>query len=184
MHLRSPRQISAVLLIALWACVCRSQEALPAPAAEWMQRGAEAIHEGKPAEAEKDFRLALAADPHSANAALALGMVLLRENKPAEARAPLEQAIAADPETRGAHMFLGILDYQQSKFDDALVSLNAEASLQPNNPEVLTWIGMVELAAGHPEQATTPLDHAAEAARPERSLLSGTSAYAGGAVGL
>src|ERR1700689_2561416 len=98
MHLRSPRQISAVLLIALWACVCRSQEALPAPAAEWMQRGAEAIHEGKPAEAEKDFRLALAADPHSANAALALGMVLLRENKPAEARAPLEQAIAADPE--------------------------------------------------------------------------------------
>jgi tetratricopeptide (TPR) repeat protein len=163
MHLRSPRRNSAALLIGLayLPCVCCSQETPPAPAGELMQRGAEAIHDGKPAEAEKDFRLALAADPHSANAALALGMVLLRENKPAEARAPLELAIAADPEIRGAHMFLGILDYQQSKFDDALASLNAEASLQPKNPEVLTWIGMVELAAGHPEQATAPLDRAA-----------------------
>jgi len=164
----------ASLLIGLCFCGvtdCGSQEAPAGPAAEWMQRGAEAIHQGKTAEAEQDFRQALSADPHSANAALGLGMTLLRENKPAEARDPLQQAIADDPRIRGAHMFLGILDYEQSDFDAALASLNAEAILQPNNPEVLTWIGMVQLAAGHPEQATTPLDHAATLQPRDLSIL-------------
>ncbi|HEX4037603.1 MAG TPA: tetratricopeptide repeat protein [Acidobacteriaceae bacterium] len=126
-----------------------------------MQAGAAAMRSGQPAEAERDFRQALAADPHSADAFMGLGMSLLRENKPAEARDALQQAIAADPSVRGARMFIGIVDYQRGDFDNALVSLKAEADLQPNNPEVLTWIGIVELAAGHPVQATIPLDQAA-----------------------
>jgi tetratricopeptide (TPR) repeat protein len=125
-----------------------------------MQQGAAAIHAGKPAEAEQDFRMALAADPHSAEALLGLGMSLLRENKPQAAGGALEQAIAADPDIRGARMFLGILDYQQKDFDGARALLEAESTLQPNNAEVLTWIGMVDLAAGHPQQATVPLDRA------------------------
>jgi tetratricopeptide (TPR) repeat protein len=43
--------------------------------------------------------------------------------------------------------------------------------LQPNNPEVLTWIGMVDLAAMHPERAIGPLDRAAELAPRDLSIL-------------
>jgi tetratricopeptide (TPR) repeat protein len=130
-------------------------------AQQLMENAALAMRQGKFAEAERDFRLALAADPHSANAYLGLGMSLLRENKPDEARDALKQSIAADPRILGAHMFLGIAQYQHNDFDDALASLRAEAALQPDNAEVLTWIGIVELGAGQPDAATVPLDHAA-----------------------
>jgi len=131
-----------------------------------MQNGALAMRQGKFAEAEHDFRLAVAADPKSANALLGLGMSLLRENKPDEAREALKQSITADPRIPGAHMFLGIAQYQHKDFDDALASLRAEVALQPDNPEVLTWAGIVALGAGHADAATVPLDHAATL-RPE-----------------
>lgn len=174
MLVRRRRENSVSLLFGmclLGGGVGHAQQAPAGPGADWMQRGAEAIHQGKTAEAEQDFRQALAADPRSANAALGLGMTLLRENKPADARAPLEQAVALDPQIPGARLFLGILDYQQGEFDEALASLSAEARLQPNNPEVLTWMGMVDLAAGHPEQATAPFDRAAALAPRDLTIL-------------
>jgi tetratricopeptide (TPR) repeat protein len=136
-----------------------------------MQHGAAAMRQGKLAEAEQDFRKALAADPHSADASMALGMTLLRESKAEEAKQALEQAMAIDPQIRGARMFLGILDYQRGDFDAALASLHGEETLQPNNPEVLTWIGIVELGAGHPEDATAPLDRAAALEPQDLSVL-------------
>jgi tetratricopeptide (TPR) repeat protein len=136
-----------------------------------MQAGAAAMRHGQIAEAEGDFRKALAADPHSADAWMGLGMSLLRENEPREARDALQQAIAANSSVRGARMFIGIIDYQRNDFDSALDSLKAEAALQPNNAEVLTWIGIVELAAGHPDEATAPLDQAAALEPKNLSIL-------------
>jgi tetratricopeptide (TPR) repeat protein len=157
------------VLIALSCC---GQEASSAPAAQqWMQSGAAAMRRGQPAEAERDFRQALVADPHSADAMLGLGMSLLRQNNPDEASRALQQAVAANPAIRGARMFIGIVDYQQNDFDDALNSLQAESALQPNNAEVLTWIGIVELAAGHPERATVPLDQAAALESKDLNIL-------------
>ena len=157
------------VLIALSCC---GQEASSASAAQqWMQSGAAAMRRGQPAEAERDFRQALVADPHFADAMLGLGMSLLRQNKPEEASHALQQAVAANPAIRGARMFIGIVDYQHSDFDDALNSLQAESALQPDNAEVLTWIGIVELAAGHPEQATVPLDQAAALESKDLNIL-------------
>jgi tetratricopeptide (TPR) repeat protein len=160
MHKRPVLCLSLLVCLGMRAApVCQAQES-GSEADRLMQNGATAIRQGKPAEAEHDFRLALAADPHSANAYLGLGMSLLRENKPDEAGEALKQAVAADPGIVGARMFLGIADYRQNDFDGALASLNAEATLQPNNPEVLTWIGIVALGAGHPDQAVASLDRA------------------------
>jgi tetratricopeptide (TPR) repeat protein len=158
------RQWSVVsLLIGICIQPFHAGCAQPTPASDaeqLMQNGGLAMRQGKPAEAEHDFRLAVAADPKSANAWLGLGMSLLRENKTDEARDALKQSIATDPRILGAHMFLGIAEYQRKDYDDALALLRAETALQPNNPEVLTWIGIVELAAGHPERAVPPLDQA------------------------
>jgi len=172
LHYRRSLCVSLLIGLCMQAPISsRAQENPSSDAERLMQNGAAAMRQGKPAEAEHDFRLALAADPHSANASLGLGMSLLRESKPEPAREALKQAIVADPQIHGARMFLGIVDYQRNDFDNALASLNAEAALQPDNPEVLTWIGIVELAAGHPEQATAPLDHAATLQPRDLSIL-------------
>jgi tetratricopeptide (TPR) repeat protein len=168
-----------VLVASLLGCLCLpallsvyAQNAAAVPEGqELMQRGAAAMRQGKLAEAEQDFRKALAEEPHSADASMALGMTLLRESKAEEAKQALEQATAIDPRIRGARMFLGILDYQRGDFDAALTSLHGEETLQPNNPEVLTWIGIVELGAGHPEDATDPLDRASALEPRDLSVL-------------
>src|ERR1700722_11621554 len=120
MHKRPALCLSLLVCLAMGAAsVCEPQESV-SEADRLMQNGAAAIRQGKPAEAEHDFRLALAADPHSANAYLGLGMSLLRENKPDQAGEALKQAVAADPNILGARMFLGIADYRQNDFDGAL----------------------------------------------------------------
>jgi tetratricopeptide (TPR) repeat protein len=58
-------------------------------------------------------------------------------------------------------MFLGIAQYQMNKLDAATDSLKQELIRQPENVEVLTWLGIVELGAGHPDEAVGPLDRAA-----------------------
>jgi tetratricopeptide (TPR) repeat protein len=167
------------LVASLLGCLCLpsvlsvyAQNAAPVPEAqELIQHGAAAMREGKLAEAEQDFRKALSADPHSADASMGLGMTLLRESKADQAKQALDQATTIDPQIRGARMFLGILDYQRGDIDAALTSLHGEETLQPNNPEVLTWVGIVELGAGHPEDATAPLDRAAALEPQDLSVL-------------
>ena len=127
---------------------------------QMLRHGAQAMHEGRPAVAEQDFRQAIAAAPQLPDGYLGLGMSQLRQGKADDAVLALTKAIDLNPQTPGAHMFLGIAQYQMNKFDDAAAALSQEVNLQPDNAEALTWLGMAELAAGHPELATAPLDHA------------------------
>jgi len=139
-----------------------SQTAAPDPAvAQILQNGATAMRQGKPAEAEADFRQATSAAPTLPDAWLGLGMAQLREGKPGEAQQSLQKSIDLNPSIRGAHLFLGIAQYQANDFESAASSLQAEVKDHPDNVEALTWLGIVELGAGHPDQATEPLDRAA-----------------------
>jgi cytochrome c-type biogenesis protein CcmH/NrfG len=52
-----------------------------------------------------------------------------------------------------------------------VASLQEELAQQPENVEVLTWLGIVELGAGHPEQATGPLDRAAALSPKDPNVL-------------
>ncbi|HEU5341590.1 tetratricopeptide repeat protein [Edaphobacter sp.] len=59
-------------------------------------------------------------------------------------------------------MFLGIFLSQENRQQEAISDLTQKPTLNPDNVEALTWLGTVELAVGHPEEAVAPLDHAAK----------------------
>ncbi len=68
-------------------------------------------------------------------------------------------------------MFLGIAEYQRSNFAAAGAALDAELAAYPKNVEALVWLGIIELAADHPEQAAPPLDEAASLAPKDPNIL-------------
>ncbi|CAH2602375.1 Cellulose synthase operon protein C [Rhodovastum atsumiense] len=63
-------------------------------------RGYEAHAQGKLAEAEREFRTALAEDPEDAETMVFLGMMLRRQNRQAEATKLIERAFALAPDRR------------------------------------------------------------------------------------
>jgi tetratricopeptide (TPR) repeat protein len=126
-----------------------------------MELGANAMHQGQPADAERYFSQATLAAPGLADAYLGLGLAQMRENKTADAEESLRRAIELNPKLLGAHMFFGIANYQLAKFDEASKALREEVALQPESTEALTWLGIVELGSARPDLATGPLDQAA-----------------------
>ena len=158
----SRRPLFACLLLCAPLLQAQSAPAAPSGAvAHLMQSGAEAIHQGKPADAEGYFRQAIDAAPELPDAYLGLGMSELRQGKTAEAEVALGKAAELAPRLPGAHMFLGIAQYQRNQMDAAIASLQQEVAIQPENVEALTWLGIVELGAGHAQEAVGPLDRAA-----------------------
>ncbi len=129
---------------------------------ELFRGGAAAMHGGRTAEAERNFREAVRLAPGMADAHLDLGLVLGREGKSDEAIAELRRAVELNPKIQSGHMFLGIFLYQTGHAEEAVRELDAEIASAPANAEALTWLGIAELSSGHPEKATGPLDRAAE----------------------
>src|SRR5580692_4664345 len=68
-----------------------------------MQLGADAMHQGQPADAERYFSQATLAAPGLADAYLGLGLAQMRENKTADAEESLRRAIELNPKLLGAH---------------------------------------------------------------------------------
>ncbi|HVT98012.1 MAG TPA: tetratricopeptide repeat protein [Acidobacteriaceae bacterium] len=143
----------------------------PGSEAELLRQGAQAIHEGRFADAELRFGDAVRAYPDSPNAYLGLGMTLLREGHGDKAEEPLEHAIRLRADLPGAHLFLSIAQYQQNQFDAAVDSLKTELQIQPNNTEVLSWLGIVEMARGDASAAVGPLDRAGALAPKDANIL-------------
>jgi tetratricopeptide (TPR) repeat protein len=135
------------------------------------RRGATAMHEGHTQEAEAAFREAVRLGPTLAMAHLDLGLVLGREGKFEEAIASLSEAIRLDPNIDGGHLFRGIFLHQSNRQEEARTELQKEIDAHPSNAEALKWLGMVELAAGHPEKAVGPFDRAAELQPNDLNLL-------------
>ena len=135
------------------------------------QHGAAALHEGRNADAEREFRDAVRLDPQLPVAYLDLGLVLGREGKLTEAIDTIRKGLQLDPRLESAHMFLGIFLYQTGQSDAAIEALHQELALHPKSEESLSWLGIVELAAGRPERAAKALDAASELAPDDMNLL-------------
>jgi Flp pilus assembly protein TadD len=168
-----PHRLIAAVLVAAWILLLPPTK-LQAQSAEVQlafQHGATALREGRPAEAEREFRKAVRLDPTLAEAHLDLGLVLGREGKSAEAIESLKQALAINPDLESGHMFLGVFLYQSGRNEDAVSQLHQELAQSPKNREALSWLGIVELASGHPELATGPFDAALELAPDDLTLL-------------
>ena len=135
------------------------------------QHGAAALHEGRNADAEREFRSAVRLDPQLPVAYLDLGLVLGKEGKLTEAIETIRKGLQLDPRLESAHMFLGIFLYQTGQSDAAIEALHQELALHPKSEEALSWLGIVELAAGRPELAANALDAASELAPNDLNLL-------------
>ena len=135
------------------------------------QHGASFLHEGRNADAEREFRSAIRLDPKLPEAYLDLGLVLGREGKMAEAIETIRKALELNSHLESANMFLGIFQYQTGQTDAAIGSLHQEIALNPKNGEALSWLGIAELASGRPELAVGPLDAASELSPDDLNLL-------------
>lgn len=106
-------------------------------------------------EAARDYRSALAQDPHDAEVHLSLARVLEKEEKPDDAAAEYRQALAIDPKNGEAEYELGALDYAQGHLDDAVAAFRAAAELQPRDASIQKKLGMALYVAGDLDGAIT-----------------------------
>jgi tetratricopeptide (TPR) repeat protein len=157
--------------LALLGCAVVSGSAQNTSVEDAFRRGALAMHNGRSADAEANFREAVRLAPQMPEAHLDLGLVLGRNGKLDEAIQSIQTAVRLDPKLNSAHMFLGIFLYQANRQSEATAELKQELALSPDNVEALTWLGTVELAAGHPELATGPLDRAAQLQPDDLNIL-------------
>jgi tetratricopeptide (TPR) repeat protein len=167
----SSKKLNIGLICVAWLIAVPILSAQSAEVQSAFQRGAAALHEGRNADAESEFRKAIRLDPSLPVAYLDLGLVLGKEGKLAEAIEMIQKSVQLDPRLDGAHLFLGIFLQQTGQSDSAIKALQAELALNPKNPEALSWLGIVELSVGRPELATGPLDAAAELTPDDLNLL-------------
>jgi tetratricopeptide (TPR) repeat protein len=170
MRIPAKRRVELALAVACSLAVFPSW-GQDAKVEEAFRRGTSAMHEGRLAEAEAAFRQAVQLEPSLAVAQLDLGLILGREGKLDEAIASLGESLRLDPGIEGGHMFRGIFLHQANRQDEARTELQKEIDAHPSNGEALTWLGMVELSAGHPERAVGPFDRAAELRPDDLNLL-------------
>jgi tetratricopeptide (TPR) repeat protein len=135
------------------------------------QQGMAAMKAGHADEAEKLFQQTVTIDPGFAPGYLDMGLAQIRQGKLPEAAASLEKALELDPNAPGANMFLGIVDHQMNRSTESIEHLQKEVAAHPDSPEAQMWLGIVELSSGHPDQATGPLDRAAELSPKDENVL-------------
>ena len=164
------RSLAASLLF-LTIVVCPRTPAQEQRVETNLRMGAEAMHRGNAAEAEKFFRQVIQLAPQLADGYLDLGLAQLKQGKLAEAVGSLQTALQRNPKAPGASMFLGIANFQMNHLDQARAALQQEIDLNPQNSEALMWLGITELAAGSPEKAVGPLDKAAELSPKDINIL-------------
>lgn len=136
-----------------------------------MDQGAQAMQRGNAVDAEQDFQHAIASAPRSADAYLGLGMAQLREGKLEMAAQSLAKASELKSKIPSAHMFRGIALFEMNSLDAAIDQLKEEIEIQPKSSEALTWLGIIELQAARPEDASAAFDKAAALVPGDQNIL-------------
>ena len=111
------------------------------------------------AEAESEFRRALALNPNSAAGNSELAYWMLSHGRMDEALALARHARELDPlEFRGAE--IGFILFTSRRYDEALRELHATLEAQPDQPFALWYMGMVLCTDGKPAEAVPVLEKA------------------------
>jgi tetratricopeptide (TPR) repeat protein len=100
-------------------------------AAQVMAAAAALRTAGRPAEAERLYRVVVASNPEHFDALHALGVLLLERSAPQEALAPLEKAVALNPQSSEAHNDLGMAIASLGRPGDAIAHFEKAISLDP-----------------------------------------------------
>src|ERR1700761_3845867 len=109
--------------------VCESAHAQSAAASQAMA----AQQQGDFAEAEKDWRAAVAQNPQDAVAYANLGFVLAHQNKYTEAVPAYRKATQIKPSIPGVQLNWGIAEFKQGHFEEAIGPLTAAVAADPES---------------------------------------------------
>lgn len=104
-----------------------------------------------PAEAEREFRQALALDPKAPRAHFYLGYVILQHGgaeRLGEARAEFERELQLYPQDAYAHFFLGMLAAADNEHPQAVRHLLEAARLKPQFGEAYLYLGQSQAEVG------------------------------------
>ena len=138
-----------------------SPAASPAAAADparLFQAAQDALNQNRLDEAERDFRLVLAANPQVAGAYANLGVVYMRRKQWTKALASLRKAEQLMPEVAGIRLNIGLAYYRQSEFLKAIPPFESVVRDQPNAAQPRHLLGLCYFFAERWADAATTLE--------------------------
>lgn len=133
--------------------VSLSDLAVPSRAKKELDRGGQALANGKLEMARNHFSTALSFYPQYAAALNNLGIVAIRENDDRAARSYFEQALKIDEHSPDIYANLGKLSYREGRVGDAELMFEKILILQPNDVESLVTLANLDLSASKFEGA-------------------------------
>lgn len=137
-----------------------------------LKRGTELFNASRYSEARAEFEAALALDPDSSRAAVALAHSLQFSGEPERALEIVSSLAKAKPGDAEARAGLAEIHGLQGRVSDAIAAYEAVAALAPKDASVHVSLGRLHLRAGDPAAAEAALRKAvALKAGPEASLL-------------
>jgi tetratricopeptide (TPR) repeat protein len=104
--------------------------------------GQEALKENRLAEAERDFRQVLAANPEVGGAYANLGVVYMRRKQWSKALEALRQAERLMPQVAGIRLNIGLAYFRQNEFLKAIPSFESVVRDQPDAPQPRHLLGL------------------------------------------
>jgi tetratricopeptide (TPR) repeat protein len=135
---------------ALWSyAVARNPSA-------WLARGnlGKALYqEGRPVEAEQQFRQAIALQPDSPEAHADLGNCLEAEGLGDDARREYAAALGINPRFAGAHYAMGLSLLKEGQLDEAAQQFHATLELDPAHAGATNNLGLVMAGMGNLDEA-------------------------------
>jgi Flp pilus assembly protein TadD len=130
---------------------------VPAKAAEEFERGSQAAHDGKAAEAVAHFQKAVALHPDYVAARNDLGTQLLALGRLEEAEEQLREAARLDPKAFNPRLNLAIVYVGRGRFVEAAEAAGQALALNPTSPAARLYAGIAHLGLEDSEKAETEL---------------------------
>src|ERR1700680_4582005 len=138
--------------------------AVALPAVAWLQitpgyhaqqlnaEGIRLMQEGRPAEAELQFRQAVQADPSNVEAVTNLGVAIFKQGKFGDSIPFFEQAVAGGPLEATLHNNLAQAYVRVGRPDDAAAEMARACDIEPKNPDYRRFLGDM-LSEAHDQPA-------------------------------
>jgi tetratricopeptide (TPR) repeat protein len=120
----------------------------------------QAMREGNLDAAAAGFSAIVKQSPSFAEAHFNLGLVHEEQGQYEPAIADFQKALALKSHLHGGNLFLGMTLFRVNRLNDALTAIKKETAAYPKDALAWMWLGVVQLAQDHPEEAAEALDKA------------------------
>jgi len=115
------------------------------------------IQDNKNADAEKELKAAMTANPQNVVAPYTLGQLLTKEGKPQEAESYFRTAVKLSPKDGNAYYGLGLCLDEQGKSNDAIPVLQKAVSLKSDFAAAIYELGNAYYKSGQKDQVTSQI---------------------------